>query len=50
MDDRPCDVRGATALREIKCKVICRNCGTFVQSCADLAQWSAAPAAPPTGR
>ncbi|HWJ21958.1 MAG TPA: hypothetical protein VNS52_06365 [Gemmatimonadaceae bacterium] len=31
-----CDVCGSTDVREIKCKVICANCGTILQSCADL--------------
>ena len=31
-----CDVCGAASLVEIKCKVICRNCGSIVRSCADL--------------
>lgn len=31
-----CPVCGATSLQEIRCKVICLNCRTIVQSCADL--------------
>jgi hypothetical protein len=31
-----CDVCGAGDLAEIRCKVICRNCRTILQSCADL--------------
>ena len=31
-----CDVCGSSDLAEIKCKVICRNCRTILQSCADL--------------
>jgi hypothetical protein len=31
-----CDVCGSRDLAEIKCKVICRNCRTILQSCADL--------------
>jgi uncharacterized Zn finger protein (UPF0148 family) len=31
-----CDVCGSPSLKEIKCKVICQNCGTIVKSCADL--------------
>lgn len=31
-----CDVCGSTDLAEIRCKVICRNCRTILQSCADL--------------
>jgi hypothetical protein len=33
-----CDVCGSGALIEIKCKTICRNCGTIVRSCADLSE------------
>ena len=33
---RECDVCGSTDVREIRCKVICGNCGTILQSCADL--------------
>ena len=32
----PCDVCGVDAVIERKCKVICRNCGTILKSCADL--------------
>ena len=32
-----CDVCGSTDIVEIRCKVICRNCGTILKSCADLA-------------
>jgi hypothetical protein len=31
-----CDVCGSTNVLEIKCKVICQNCGTILKSCADL--------------
>ena len=31
-----CDICGSTDVQEIRCKVICRNCGTILQSCADL--------------
>jgi hypothetical protein len=31
-----CDVCGSTRVQELRCKVICRNCGTILQSCADL--------------
>ena len=31
-----CDVCGSAELDEIRCKVICRNCRTILQSCADL--------------
>jgi hypothetical protein len=32
-----CDICGSTDIVEIRCKVVCRNCGTILQSCADLA-------------
>ena len=32
-----CDICGSTEVQEIRCKLICRNCGTILQSCADLA-------------
>ena len=31
-----CDVCGSTNIKEVKCKVICQNCGTILKSCADL--------------
>jgi hypothetical protein len=31
-----CDVCGSSNLKDIKCKVICQNCGTILKSCADL--------------
>ena len=31
-----CDVCGSKRVQEVRCKVICRNCGTILQSCADL--------------
>jgi len=31
-----CDICGSTDVEEIRCKVICRNCGTILKSCADL--------------
>jgi hypothetical protein len=31
-----CDVCGSLDVVEIKCKVVCRNCGTILKSCADL--------------
>ena len=31
-----CDRCGMAAVVERKCKVICLNCGTILQSCADL--------------
>ena len=32
----PCDLCGAMALVERKCKVICTNCGSILRTCADL--------------
>ncbi len=32
----PCDVCGSADVREVRCKVICWNCRTILQSCADL--------------
>ena len=31
-----CDVCGSANVVEIKCKVVCQNCGTILKSCADL--------------
>jgi len=31
-----CDVCGSANVYEIKCKLICKNCGTILRSCADL--------------
>lgn len=31
-----CEVCGSTNVKEIKCKLICQNCGTILRSCADL--------------
>ena len=31
-----CDICGSTDLREIRCKIICGNCKTILQSCGDL--------------
>jgi hypothetical protein len=31
-----CDVCGSPELRELRCKIICGNCRTILQSCADL--------------
>jgi hypothetical protein len=31
-----CEVCGSTDVKEIKCKLICQNCGTILRSCADL--------------
>lgn len=36
MLEEVCDVCGSTNIKEIKCKVICQNCGTILRSCADL--------------
>jgi hypothetical protein len=35
-DTEVCDVCGSTDIVEIKCKVVCQNCGTILRSCADL--------------
>ena len=35
--DITCDICGSTDVQEIKCKVVCRHCGTSLKSCADLA-------------
>jgi len=37
MANAVCDICGSTNVKEIKCKVICQNCGTILKSCADLA-------------
>lgn len=31
-----CDVCGSADIVEIKCKMMCRNCGTILRSCSDL--------------
>jgi hypothetical protein len=31
-----CEVCGSTNIKEIKCKLVCLNCGTILRSCADL--------------
>jgi uncharacterized Zn finger protein (UPF0148 family) len=31
-----CDVCGSPNVKEIKCKLICQNCGTILKSCSDL--------------
>jgi ribosomal protein L37AE/L43A len=36
MEVEVCDVCGSTNVKEIKCKLICQNCGTILKSCADL--------------
>ena len=36
MAEETCVVCGSTNIKEIKCKVICQNCGTILRSCADL--------------
>ncbi len=35
--DTTCDICGSPDVQHVKCKVICRHCGTILQSCADLA-------------
>lgn len=41
MAEETCDVCGSTNIKEIKCKVICQNCGTILRSCADLLRGAA---------
>ena len=36
MAEETCDVCGSTNIKEIKCKLVCQNCGTILRSCADL--------------
>ena len=36
MNVEVCDVCGSTNIKEIKCKLICQNCGTILKSRADL--------------
>ena len=36
MAEETCDVCGSTDIKEIKCKLVCQNCGTILRSCADL--------------
>lgn len=36
MNEEVCDICGSTNIKEIKCKLICRNYGTILKSCADL--------------
>jgi rubredoxin len=36
MPEETCDVCGLTNIKEIKCKLVCQNCGTILRSCADL--------------
>ena len=31
-----CEVCGSTNVKEIKCKVVCLNCGTILKTCSDL--------------
>lgn len=31
-----CDVCGSANLKEVKCKLVCLNCGTILRSCSDL--------------
>jgi hypothetical protein len=42
-----CDVCGSPNLKDIKCKVICQNCGTILKSCADLHSANDFPRVPP---
>lgn len=36
MSGEVCDVCGSTNIKEIKCKVVCQNCGTILKTCSDL--------------
>ena len=36
MPTETCDVCGSANIKEIKCKLICQNCGMILRSCADL--------------
>jgi hypothetical protein len=36
MPGEVCDICGSSQVKEIKCKLICQNCGTILKSCADL--------------
>ena len=36
MPAKVCDICGSSNIKEIKCKVVCQNCGTILKSCADL--------------
>ena len=38
-----CDVCGSTNIKEIKCKVICLNCGTILKTCADQDAFTLSP-------
>ena len=31
-----CDVCGSNNVKEVKCKLICQNCGTILRTCGDL--------------
>lgn len=31
-----CEVCGSTNVKEIKCKVVCLNCGAILKTCSDL--------------
>jgi hypothetical protein len=31
-----CDICGSADLVEIRCKIVCRNCKTILQTCSDL--------------
>ena len=44
-----CDVCGSTNVKEIKCKLICQNCGTILKSCADLEAFTHLPERTPQG-
>ena len=33
-----CEVCGSTNVKEIKCKMVCLNCGTILKTCSDLSR------------
>ncbi len=41
MAEETCEVCGSTNIKEIKCKLVCLNCGTILRSCADLSRGAA---------
>ena len=41
MAEETCDICGSTNIKEIKCKLICQNCGAILRSCADLSEGAA---------
>ena len=45
-----CVVCGSADIQEIRCKIVCRNCGTILQSCADLDAAGPTMGGEPAGR